>query len=402
MNALSKARATTLTAARTLSQPKSRLAALSLLATAAVASVGTLWLARASAQTDAAPGASAPRPALTVTVTTPQRQTLGTGVAASGNVVAWQEAIVGAEAQGMRLAEVLVNVGDVVKRGQVLARFVPDMAQADLAQSRAAVAEAEALLADAAANAQRARDLQATGALSAQQIAQLLTAERTAQARLESVRALAQVQQLRLQQTQVLAPDAGVISARSATVGAVVPAGAELFRLIRQGRLEWRAEVAATELPQLRAGQKVSVQAAGAAAPVQGTLRTVAPTVDVATRNALVYVDLPATAGSALRAGLFARGEFETGSSSALTLPQSAVVLRDGFSYVFVVAADGRVAQTKVATGRRSGLGIEIVQGLSEGARVVASGGGFLADGDFVRVVSAAPAAAPAATPARP
>ncbi len=367
--------------------------------------VATLLLAGGGAVTllvhaadDKAPAAkTAPRPALTVTVTTPTRATVATAVAANGNVAAWQEALVGAEANGMRLAEVRVNVGDVVRKGQVLATFDSAMANADLAQSRAAVAEAEANLAEAAANAQRARDLQPSGALSAQQVAQLLTAERTAQARLEAVKAAQQVQQLRLQQAQVLAPDSGVISARSATVGAVVPAGAELFRLIRQGRLEWRGEVAATELAQIRPGQKVTV-APPTGEPVTGTVRMVAPTVDAATRNALVYVDLPESGGR-LKAGMFARGEFATGSSTALTLPQSAVLLRDGFSYVFTVGADGRVAQGKVSTGRRSGDRVEILQGLDEKARVVASGGGFLADGDTVRVVTSTPAAPAAVKP---
>jgi RND family efflux transporter MFP subunit len=340
------------------------------------------------AQDRKAPAATAPRPALTVTVTTPMRVTVATAVAANGNIAAWQEAIVGAEANGMRLADVLVNVGDVVRKGQVLARFDSAMVTADLAQSRATVAEAEAHLAEAAANAQRARDLQPSGALSAQQVAQLLTAERTAQARLEAVKAAQQVQQLRLQQAEVLAPDSGVISARSATVGAVVPAGTELFRLIRQGRLEWRGEVAAADLAQIRRGQRVQVDASGA--PVTGTVRQVAPTVDAATRNALVYVDLPDTGGR-LKAGMFARGEFATGSSMALTLPQSAVLLRDGFSYIFTVGTGDRVTQGKVTTGRRSGDRIEILQGLDEKARVVASGGGFLADGDTVRVVEAAP-----------
>ena len=353
------------------------------------------------AQDSKTPAAAAPRPALTVTVTTPQRATVATAVAANGNIAAWQEAIVGAEANGMRLAEVLVNVGDVVRKGQVLARFDSAMARAPLAPSRAAGAVAEAHLAAAAANAQRARDLQPSGALSAQQVAQLLTAERTAQARLEAVKAAQQVQQLRLLQAQVLAPDAGVISARSATVGAVVPAGTELFRLIRQGRLEWRGEVAATELAQIQRGQKVTLGATGAGAPVTGTVRQVAPTVDAATRNALVYVDLPDTGGR-LKAGMFARGEFATGSSTALTLPQTAVLLRDGFSYVFAVSADNRVAQLKVGTGRRSGDRIEILQGLDEKARVVVSGGGFLADGDTVRVVPAAPAAAAAAAAVKP
>ncbi len=322
--------------------------------------------------------------ALTVTVTQPQRSLLATAVSANGNIAAWQEAIVGAESNGSRLAEVRVNVGDVVKQGQVLATFWPDLAQADVAQSKASVAEAEATLAEGTANAQRARELQASGALSAQQINQFFTAERTAQARLQAVRAVAQVQQLRLAQTQVLAPDHGVISARSATVGAVVPAGMELFRLIRKGRLEWRAEVVAGELAQIQRGQVVRITAASGT-PAEGIVRMVAPTVDAATRNGIVYVDLPQP--GAFKAGMFARGEFDTGSSSALTLPQSAVLLRDGFSYVFKVGTDNKVAQSKVSVGRRVGERVEITGGLDSVARVVASGAGFLADGDTVRVV---------------
>ena len=365
------------------------IAALAVLALGATAPTLAVQAAddKAAKPEKSATAASAAKAALTVTVVQAQKAELSTALSANGNVAAWQEAIVGAESNGMRLAEVRVNVGDVVRRGQVLATFAADMAQADLAQSKAAVAEAEATLAEAGANAQRARDLQASGALSAQQINQYLPAERTAQARLDALRASAKMQQLRLQQTQVLAPDNGVISSRSATVGAVVPAGAELFRLIRGGRLEWRAEVAASELAQIRTGQPVRITAAGGA-PVQGKVRMVAPTVDAATRNGLVYVDL-AQAG-AIKAGMFARGEFETGSSSALTLPQSAVLLRDGFSYVFKLGADNKVAQAKVSVGRRVGDRIEITGGLDANARVVASGAGFLADGDTVRVVEAA------------
>ena len=374
-----------------LQSPKTlwAIAAMAVLALGATAATLAVQAAddKAAKPEQSATAASAAKAALTVTVVQAQKAELSTALSANGNVAAWQEAIVGAESNGMRLAEVRVNVGDVVRRGQVLATFAADMAQADLAQSKAAVAEAEATLAEAGANAQRARDLQASGALSAQQINQYLTAERTAQARLDAVRASAKMQQLRLQQTQVLAPDNGVISSRSATVGAVVPAGAELFRLIRGGRLEWRAEVAASELAQIRTGQPVRVTAAGGA-PVQGKVRMVAPTVDAATRNGLVYVDL-AQAG-AIKAGMFARGEFETGSSSALTLPQSAVLLRDGFSYVFKLGADNKVAQAKVSVGRRVGDRIEITGGLDANARVVASGAGFLADGDTVRVVEAA------------
>lgn len=329
-------------------------------------------------------GATAGKPALTVNVVQPREATLPLRIAANGNVAAWQEASIGTEANGLRLAEVKVNVGDVVKRGQVLATFSPATIQADAAQMRAAVAEAEATLAEASANAQRARSLQSTGALSDAAINQYLTAERTAKARLDAQRAASQMQQLRLNQTQVLAPDSGVISARSATVGAVLPAGQELFRMIRQGRLEWRAEVASVDLGSLKPGQAASVTPPSGAA-VKGVVRMVAPTVDPQTRNGIVYVDLPSP--GTLRAGMFARGEFEIGSAPALTLPQSAVLLRDGFSYVLKVGADSKITQVKVGTGRRAGDRVEITHGIEPSAKVVASGGGFLGDGDLVRVV---------------
>jgi RND family efflux transporter MFP subunit len=348
--------------------------------------------------------AAAPvKPALSVVVTQPQRATMPVSTNANGNVAAWQEASIGTEANGLRLAEVRVNVGDVVTRGQVLATFAPESMQVDLLQARAAVAEAEATLGDAAANAERAKGLRATGALSEATINQYVTAERTARARLDAQRAALQARQIKVGQTAVVAPDAGVISSRSATVGAVLPAGQELFRLIRQGRLEWRAEVPSSDLAQIKAGARVTVTPAGGT-PISGSVRMVAPTVDPQTRNGIVYVDLPVP-GSA-RAGMFARGEFEVGNATALTLPQSAVQLREGFSYVFKVGPDNKVAQVKIETGRRFGDRIQVTGGLAADARVVAMGGGFLAEGDTVRIVdspgamnagaaSAAPATAP-------
>ena len=352
---------------------------------AAVLGALALTVAVRAADDKAPPAVAAPKPALTVAVVQPQPATLPLRLPANGNVAAWQEAVVGSEVNGLRLAEVRVNVGDVVKKGELLATFASETVAADLAQLRAALAETEATLAEASANAGRARELQSTGALSAQQIAQYLTAEQTARARLEAQRAAVKAQEVRLAQTRVVAPDAGIISARNATVGAVTPPGQELFRLIRQGRLEWRAEVPGTELAKLKPGVPASVGG------VAGKVRMVAPTVDAATRNGIVYVDLPNP--GTLRAGMFARGEFELGQASGLTLPQSAVVLRDGFHYAMRVGADNKVSVVKLEVGRRAGDRIEIVKGLDAGAKVVASGGGFLGDGDLVRVVDA-----PAAT----
>ena len=351
-----------------------------------------LTLQAEAADDSKAPAAAAAKPALTVNVTQAQSGSFPVRISGSGSIAAWQEASVGTEANGLRLNDVKVNVGDVVKRGQVLATFAPDTVQADLAQIRASVAEAEATLAEAAGNAQRARELDASGALSAQQINQYLTLERTAQARLNAQKALLQTQQLRLRQTQVVAPDAGIISARSATVGAVLPAGQELFRLIRQGRLEWRGEVASNDLARINPGMTANL-VGPSGQNVVGKVRMVAPTVDATTRNGLVYVDLPA--GTTVRAGMFARGDFELGNSPALTLPQSAVVLRDGFSYVYTVAENNKVSQVKVQAGRRVGDRVEITGGLNAKDRVVAAGAGFLGDGDTVKVVDSA--AAPAA-----
>ncbi len=360
----------------------------------------------------AAAGASpaAARPALTVTVVSPAPVAWPQVVSANGSIFAWQEASVGSETPGWRIAEVRAQVGDVVRRGQVLAVFATELAEADLAQQRAALAEAEALLVEATANANRARDLQPSGVLSAQQTQQLLTAERTAVARLEAQKAALAAQQLRLKQAQVLAPDHGIVSTRLATVGAVVQPGQELFRLIRQGRLEWRAEVAAADLALIKVGQAVRVNPVGAA-PSAGRVRMVAPTVDAATRNGLVFVDLlppgsAATAGASAvvavpgiaRAGMFARGEFEVGNGQALTLPQTAVLQREGFSYVFKVGVDQKVQQVKVSVGRRVGERIEITGGLEPAARVVAQGAGFLGDGDLVRVVQSTGAAVVPAT----
>ena len=185
--------------------------------------------------------------------------------------------------------------------------------------------------------------------------------------------------------TSIVAPDDGVISARQATVGSLTQNGQELFRLIRGGRLEWRAEVPSADLGKLQAGMP-ALLTGPAGEQVAGKLRAVSPSVDPQTRNGLVFVDLPAS--TAVRAEVFARGEFELGARPAATLPQSAVVLREGFAYVFRLEGEDRVAQTKVVTGRRIGERVEVVSGLPDGARVVESGAAFLADGDAVKIVT--------------
>ncbi len=335
----------------------------------------------------AAPG----KPALTVTVTTPQMANMAQKISANGSLAAWQEAIVGAEAHGLKITEVRVNVGDRVQRGEVLATLQADTLRAELAQAEATLAEATASAQEAKAQADRARSLQQQGFFSNAQLSQALASEASAQARVQSARALVQLQSVRLSQTQVRAPDAGTISARQATVGSVVAAGSELFRLIRQGRIEWRAEVTAADIGRIQVGAPVQIKAASGQL-LQGRVRMVAPSVDPQTRNALVYVDVPAQTGSA-RPGMYAQGEISLGQSQALTVPQTAVVVRDGFSHVYTVGADQKVSQVKVQTGGLSGDRMESKSGLQAHARVVISGVSFLNHGDTVRVVDPAPAA---------
>jgi HlyD family secretion protein len=174
-----------------------------------------------------------------------------------------------------------------------------------------------------------------------------------------------------------------VISSRSATLGAVVQTGTELFRLVRQNRLEWRAELMAEQLVQIQPGQKVYIHLSNGEV-INGTVRVRSPTIDPDTRKALVYVDLP-TSESA-RPGMFVRGEILLGEKEALTIPESALVLRDGYTYVFELDANRRVTQRKVFTGRRANRRVEILEGLDANAVIVATGGAFLNSGDTVLI----------------
>jgi RND family efflux transporter MFP subunit len=333
---------------------------------------------------------AAPKPALSVTVTRPVLRDIAMKLSANGSIAAWQEAVIGSEISDLRLTEVNAQVGDRVRKGQVLAVFSDESVLTDVARSRAALAEAEANLADARDNAERAKQIMASGALSNQQVNQYLTGEKTARAKLQSARAHLDSQLLRLKYTTVLASDDGVISSRSATLGAVAARGQELFRLIRQNRLEWRGEVTAAEMAQLEAGMAASVEVPNVGG-LQGKIRALAPTLDENSRNGLVYVDLPDASRHGLRAGMFAKGEFDLGIKAGLTVPQTALSLRDGFSYVFRLGEQNgdlaKVSQVKVQLGQRSGDSFEILSGISTEDRLVAEGAAFLADGDTVRVV---------------
>lgn len=328
--------------------------------------------------------AAAPaKPALTVEVVQPRREAWPRLLAASGPVAAWQEASIGAELAGVRLEEVLVNVGDWVKRGQLLARYSEDSMRAELLRLEAQVAEARAAVEKARLDAESADRLEASGALSKQEIRSVRTQAAVAEARLASAQAARDAQALRLSYARVVAPDDGVISGRAATVGAVASPGTELFRLIRRGRLEWRAEVRADALQQVRRGMRASVKRLDGSV-LEGTVRQVAPSVAADTLNGIVYVDLPSPSG--LAAGMFVSGEFELPQSEVLALPESAVVFRNGNRYVMQVMEGDRIREVKVQTGRRRGTDVEILEGVDPAARFALAGGAFLNDGDLVGI----------------
>ncbi len=335
------------------------------------------------ADPEAGKATPAPNPALAVNLVSPQEIDWPRMISASGGLFAWQEGVIAAGTGGLRVMAVAVDVGDKVHLGQVLAVLDQDTVKADLDQQEARVAQVRAALAEARANGDRARNVKDKGAMSEQQITQYLIAEEAAKANLAAAEAARDMERIRLNQTQVLAVDDGVISSRGATLGTVVQVGTELFRLVRQGRVEWRAEVTAEQLAQIQPGQEAHLRLPGGET-VAGTVRMPSPTLDPITRYGLVYVDLPI--GGPARPGMFAQGQIRVGASQALTLPESAVVLRDGSSFVFEIQAEDRVAQRKVETGRRGEGRVEILSGLDTTARIVATGGAFLNDGDRVRV----------------
>lgn len=361
-------------------------------AVAVVVAVGASELRPKGAEPSLPPTAVAkPAMALTVSVVHPERVEWPEVIQASGTITAWQEAIVGAEVAGLRLAELMVDVGDEVTKGQLLARFDDATTLAMVRQTESAVAEAEANVAEAEANAQRAERLGKTGALSQQDATQYLTRGRTAQAQLESAKARLHSQKLALDYTRVVAPDDGVISSRKAMLGMVAAPGTELFRLVRQNRLEWRAELTGAQLAQVQVGDVASVQLVDRTI-AHGKVRQVAPVLDESTRIGVAYVELDrsADANTGARAGMYGTGSITLGHRAALTLPSDAIVLRDGHEYVFVLGPDGRVALTKVDVGRRFGNGVEISAGLTDEQQVVSAGAAFLNDADAVRVVPTA------------
>ncbi|EJB06475.1 RND family efflux transporter, MFP subunit [Rhizobium leguminosarum bv. trifolii WSM597] len=345
-------------------------------AAALVAAAFFLPLRNAAAEQAAAP-------ALTVSLTTPAQRDWPETVPASGWLKPWQEAIIASETGGLRITDVLVDIGSVVTKGQTLVQLSKESVLADLRKQEAAVENAKASLSKAKANAARARQLQPSGALSDEKIVEYLADEQTATASLASEEAALDSEKIKLAQTTITAVDDGVITSRSANLGAVVSAGTELFRMVRQQRVEWQAEVSARYLPRISEGLSVRINGPGGQV-IDGKVRLVGPSVSTDTSRAIVYVALPTDVRP--RTGLYVTGNIELQTSPALTVPETAIVFRDGISYLFTSGEDQRVKKVRVETGRRNNGEVEIVSGIDRSAKVVNSGGAFLSDNDLVKI----------------
>jgi HlyD family secretion protein len=334
-------------------------------------------------------------------------------LAVTGTLVAREEVVVGAEVDGLRIIELLADVGDRVEEGQVLARLDSAMLQAQLAQNTstlaiaeanvaqisASIAETQASEAEADAALKRARTLGATGTVSPAQLlaseTQAKVAASKAAAATENLRiakaaqALAEAQrseiELKIARTVLKAPAAGTITQRAARLGAVVgAAGSPLFRLIRNSEIEFDAEIPETALPRIEPGQDVEVWLAGISDAIGGKVRLVDPTVDKTSRVGRVAIALspqPAT-----RAGIFARGNIAVGTRQAVTVPLSAVLFGKDGAYVQLVT-NNVVERRQVETGFKRGTSIEIVNGLIEGQEVVARAAAFVRPGERITPV---------------
>jgi HlyD family secretion protein len=333
-------------------------------------------------------------------------------VAVSGSLVPRDEILVAPEVEGFRVLELMVDEGDRVKKGDVLATLVQESLDAQLAQNDAGLArakaaisqaesqivEAEARVKEAEAAFKRAKPLAKSGYLSESTYDQREAASKAANAQSVAARdglklaqaELAQVQAQRRElawrraNTKVTAPADGLVSRRTARIGAVASGAAEpMFHIVARGEVELDAEIIETVINKVEVGHKARIEAAGAGRVV-GTVRLVSPEVDKTTRLGRVRIFLGDD--PSLRIGSFARGVIDTASGYGLAVPASAVVFDTDGAFVQVLK-DDRVVSRKIETGLLSGGLVEVRQGLVQGEVVVARAGTFLRDGDLVRPV---------------
>lgn len=318
----------------------------------------------------------------TVTVATATTQALSRIVTASGTVSAWEEVPVGAETGGLTATAVLTDEGRYVQQGQVLVQLNDTLLRAQLRQQSAAVASAEATVAQADAALARAQELRERGFLSQAGLDNAIAQQATAQAQLQAASAGRAETQARVNQAAIRAPVSGLVISRSVTRGQIVQPGTELFRIVRDGRLELDARIPETEVALIRAGQSARVLSDGIG-QTSGSVRIITPEVDPQTRLAVARISI--ASGSGLRPGMFARAEIDAGHQPSIVVPTASIIYRENRSGVFLLA-DGGVARFQEVTVLSRDNEQSSVDGVAAGSQVIVEGAGFLGDGDRVTV----------------
>lgn len=321
-----------------------------------------------------------------VTIVAPALAEVEDTVTFTGTISARDEMPITVEGEGGRISAVLVEIGDRVRAGQVLARLDTSVLQPQVGSLAAALDEARANAELAQADYRRAAAVADSGALSAQEIERRRSVALAADAKVQVAAAQLQEARARLRRTEIRAPQAGLVLTRTAEVGQTATgAGEPLFRLSRDGQVELRGQVAEQDLPRLAPGQGVEVRVTGVATPFTGKVRLLGAVIDPKTRLGSVRVDLEPDPN--LRPGAFARAEVEVGRGRRPLLPQSAVLSDVDGAYVMTVGADGTIARRPVTVAGSQREGLVISSGLQGGERVVLTAGPFLRLGEKVDAV---------------
>ncbi|MGB7404546.1 MAG: efflux RND transporter periplasmic adaptor subunit [Pacificimonas sp.] len=353
------------------------------IALAALAAIGiAAWfLTRGGDEAVAADAGSASVP--TVSVIVPGLSEVTADVRVTGSVGAQRDLPVGVQGQGGMVMSVLVDEGDYVREGQVLARIDKSVQSQQVAQLRAGVAQADADAALAQSELERAEALVERGFISTADI-ERRTAERdSARARVNVARAQLRAAEAQLAQLDVRAPESGLILERRVEEGQVVsPGSGALFRIAEDGQMELRANVAEADLRGLTVGQNADVQLTGSPTAYKGRVWMVSPIIDPTTRQGEARILI--SGDQQVRPGAFATGLIETGTAERPVLPESAVFGGVDDAFVFIVDDENNVSRRTIVTGPVNASGVTIVDGLSGEERVVMSAGAFLNDGDPV------------------
>ena len=349
--------------------------------------VGTaVWMSKASAPKGVAPLAARTSIPL-VSVVTPGIQPVASEVNFTGTIEARHELPIGNSGDTGRIVAVDVQVGDRVRRGQVLAQLDDSVLAPQVAQLSAALDQAHAQAALSAAEYRRGVAVGPSGGLSAQDIEKLQAASIMDAANIKVVAAQLAVMRAKLALTRIVAPVDGIVLTRNAEVGQIAGSGGTpLFELEDSGQVEMIGQVAEQDMADLRVGQSASVYLIGNPQPFVGRIWLLGAVIDPQTRLGEVRIAL--TPNAVLRPGAFARSMVTLTRAERPVLPQTAVMADTDGSYVYVVGRDGQVERRPVHVGNVIPAGVVITAGLSGRERVVSMDGGFLHSGEKVNVTT--------------